>query len=133
MHVEVIGPHVREGHYDLIDGKGEIILPQVWETVVTPGMSLTMHMWPIPEPPKAPAFEPRRGGPPPPPPGGWKSGLRPVHHPDGMDLQHLPQADTILELVASLLALRVLGFSLHLLPMLILRKLWHRSNTQLNQ
>jgi hypothetical protein len=61
-----------------MDGKGEIVLPQVWETVVTPGMSVTMHMWPMPEPPKAPAFVPRLGAPgPPPPPPGWKTGPPP--------------------------------------------------------
>ncbi|KAG4435481.1 hypothetical protein IFR05_009053, partial [Cadophora sp. M221] len=36
LHVDVLGPHVNEGHYDLICANGglsgEIILPQVWET-----------------------------------------------------------------------------------------------------
>lgn len=62
LHVEVIGPHVAEGHYDLVGPNGDIILPQVWETVVEPDWTVTMHMWPIPEKPKSP--EP----PPPPPP-----------------------------------------------------------------
>jgi hypothetical protein len=65
LHVDVIGNHVREGHYDLIGPDGEIILPQVWETMVKPDWGITMHMWPIPEPPK-------HDGPPPPghlPPG----------------------------------------------------------------
>ncbi|KAL8798044.1 MAG: hypothetical protein Q9200_007830, partial [Gallowayella weberi] len=57
LHVEVIGPHVAEGHYDLVGPNGEIILPQVWETVIEPDWTISMHMWPIPEPP-----------PPPPPP-----------------------------------------------------------------
>ena len=59
LHVEVIGPHVAEGHYDLVDPHGHIILPQVWESVVEPGWTITMHMWPIPEPPpsKEPPFE----------------------------------------------------------------------------
>jgi hypothetical protein len=61
LHVEVIGPHVAEGHYDLVGPNGDIILPQVWETVVEPDWTVTMHMWPIPEPPKEP-------DPPPPPP-----------------------------------------------------------------
>ncbi len=50
LHVEVIGPHVAEGHYDLIGPNGEIILPQVWETMIEPDWAITMHMWPIPEP-----------------------------------------------------------------------------------
>ncbi|KUJ15580.1 uncharacterized protein LY89DRAFT_557269, partial [Mollisia scopiformis] len=36
LHVDVIGPHVQEGHYDLIGPNGEIILPQVWETMIEP-------------------------------------------------------------------------------------------------
>lgn len=50
LHVDVIGPHVHEGCYDLMGPNGEIILPQVWETVIEPGWSVTMHMWPMPEP-----------------------------------------------------------------------------------
>lgn len=79
LHVEVIGPHVADGHYDLVGPNGEIILPQVWETMVEPDWTVTMHMWPMPEPPKAPdppppaAAEPKKeegaaGAPPPPPP-----------------------------------------------------------------
>jgi hypothetical protein len=49
LHVEVIGPHVADGHYDLVGPSGEIILPQVWETVVEPDWSITMHMWPMPD------------------------------------------------------------------------------------
>ncbi|KAJ0416676.1 hypothetical protein BJY00DRAFT_291223 [Aspergillus carlsbadensis] len=61
LHIEVIGPHVAEGHYDLIGPNGDIILPQVWETVLEPDWNITMHMWPIPEKPKdeaAPAAAP---------------------------------------------------------------------------
>ncbi|KAJ5899821.1 hypothetical protein N7495_004565 [Penicillium taxi] len=61
LHIDVIGPHVAEGHYDLVGPNGDIILPQVWDTVVEPDWSITMHMWPIPEKPKDP-------DPPPPPP-----------------------------------------------------------------
>lgn len=60
LHVEVIGPHVAEGHYDLVGPSGDIILPQVWETVIEPDWTVTMHMWPIPDKPKE--------EPPPPPP-----------------------------------------------------------------
>lgn len=105
-HVDIIGPHVAEGHYDLIGPNGEIILPQVWETMIEPDWSITMHMWPIPERPKPPPGPPpgqapfgarplsahgsrhrgpppgpppsgHRGGPPPPPPGGWPPGAGP--------------------------------------------------------
>ncbi|KAF2441450.1 hypothetical protein P171DRAFT_336830, partial [Karstenula rhodostoma CBS 690.94] len=34
LYVDVIGPHVDEGHYDLVGPDGEIILPQVWESIV---------------------------------------------------------------------------------------------------
>ncbi|RPB22015.1 hypothetical protein L211DRAFT_789475, partial [Terfezia boudieri ATCC MYA-4762] len=35
-HVEVIGVHVEEGHYDLHGPNGEIILPDFWDAVVEP-------------------------------------------------------------------------------------------------
>ncbi|KAF4334107.1 ankyrin repeat [Fusarium beomiforme] len=47
MHVDVLGPHVREGHYDLIGPDDEIILPSVWEKVIQPGWDITMKMWPM--------------------------------------------------------------------------------------
>lgn len=50
LHVDVIGPHVRNGHYDLVGPNGEIILKQVWESVIQPDWQITMHMWPLPEP-----------------------------------------------------------------------------------
>ena len=56
LHVEVLGPHVAEGHYDLVGPQGDIILPQVWETVVEPDWTVTMHMWPLPD------LEPRQEG-----------------------------------------------------------------------
>ncbi|GAB7349580.1 hypothetical protein MBLNU459_g0273t1 [Dothideomycetes sp. NU459] len=68
LHVETVGPHVLEGHYDLIGPDNEIILPQVWEVVVQPGWEILMELWPIPEPePKHmpgtfPVEPPRRGG-----------------------------------------------------------------------
>lgn len=65
LHVEVIGPHVAEGHYDLVGPNGEIILPQVWETMVEPDWVITMHMWPIPEPPPPPPAPPKEEEPPP--------------------------------------------------------------------
>lgn len=65
LHVEVIGPHVADGHYDLVGPNGEIILPQVWETVIEPDWTITMHMWPIPEPPPLPDPPPDAAGDPP--------------------------------------------------------------------
>lgn len=54
LHIDVIGPHVADGHYDLVGPNGDIILPQVWDTVVEPDWTIIMHMWPIPEKPKTP-------------------------------------------------------------------------------
>lgn len=45
-HVEVIGQHVQEGHYDLIGPDGEIILPVVWDKTIQPGWQISMRMWP---------------------------------------------------------------------------------------
>ncbi|KAK5107828.1 hypothetical protein LTR62_000642 [Meristemomyces frigidus] len=49
LHIDGIGEHVMQGHYDLQGPDGEIILPQVWETVVKPDWTISMHMWPLPE------------------------------------------------------------------------------------
>lgn len=46
MHIEVLGPEVYHGHYDLVGPDGEIILPSVWGDVVEPGWAVSMHMWP---------------------------------------------------------------------------------------
>ncbi|KAI0429678.1 hypothetical protein F5Y09DRAFT_309765 [Xylaria sp. FL1042] len=51
LHVDVIGPHVQAGRYDLVGPNGEIVLPQVWDKVIEPDWAITMHMWPM-EPPK---------------------------------------------------------------------------------
>ena len=45
LHVDVLGPHVMEGRYDLMGPDGEIILPSVWGKVIQPDMSITMAMW----------------------------------------------------------------------------------------
>ncbi len=77
LHVEEYGPHVDKGMYDLIGPHGEIVMKSVWETVVEPGWSISMHMWPLPHPPEpeeAAADEGAdivivdEGVPPPPPP-----------------------------------------------------------------
>ncbi len=60
LHVDTIGPEVQEGHYDLIGPDGEIILPQVWESMIEPGWEIVMHMWATAEtlaPPIAPPAE----------------------------------------------------------------------------
>ncbi|UJO16681.1 uncharacterized protein CLAFUR5_04918 [Fulvia fulva] len=49
LHVDVIGDHVHQGHYDLTGPDGEIILPQVWDTMVQPDWEITMHLWPMEE------------------------------------------------------------------------------------
>ncbi|KAF2966229.1 hypothetical protein GQX73_g7346 [Xylaria multiplex] len=51
LHVDVIGPEVLEGHYDLAGPDGTIILPQTWEEIIKPGWNITMTMWPIAAPP----------------------------------------------------------------------------------
>lgn len=53
LHIDIIGPHVAEGHYDLVGPNGEIILPPVWEDIIEPDWTVTMHMWPIAEHPES--------------------------------------------------------------------------------
>jgi hypothetical protein len=60
LHVEVIGPHVAAGHYDLLSSTGSIIIPQIWEIMIRPDEKISMHMWPMPEPAEKPS-----------PPGVW--------------------------------------------------------------
>jgi hypothetical protein len=50
-HVDVLASYVAAGQYDLIGPNGEIILPEVWETIIEPDWYITMHMWSMPEPP----------------------------------------------------------------------------------
>ena len=105
LHVDIIGPHVQQGHYDLIGPNGEIILPQVWETMIEPDWAITMHMWPMPEPkpqtgpPPGHHFNPHgperprsshrphgaggRGPPPMPPPSAHRGGPAPPPPPPG--------------------------------------------------
>lgn len=88
LHVDVIGPIVKEGRYDLIGPSGEVILPQIWETVIEPDWPITMHMWPLPEPhglrgpgppPPPPPSVPGPGPPPPPrSSAGWRPGPPPA-------------------------------------------------------
>ena len=49
LHVADLGPHVADGHYDLVGPQHEIILPSIWEAVIEPGLKISMLMWPLPE------------------------------------------------------------------------------------
>lgn len=49
-HHNILGALVRGGRYDLMSIHGELFLPQYWEARIRPGMSITMHMWPMPTP-----------------------------------------------------------------------------------
>ncbi len=51
--VDILGPRVQEGHYDLTGPDGNIILPSVWEETVEPGLPITMTMWPLDKAPLA--------------------------------------------------------------------------------
>lgn len=62
LHVDVIGPHVQEGHYDLIGPDGEVILPSVWERVIEPDWQITMQMWPMDKAPLRSQPGPLGGG-----------------------------------------------------------------------
>jgi hypothetical protein len=112
VHVDVIGPHVQEGHYDLIGPNGEIILPSVWEKVIQPDWAITMHMWPMDKaplrnhmpqgmPPHGIPMQqgrphghhgmPARGMPIPIPPGGFPPGMRPMGRPPPGGVPPVPQ------------------------------------------
>ncbi|KAK3368447.1 hypothetical protein B0H63DRAFT_76313 [Podospora didyma] len=57
VHIERIGSLVSDGHYDIIDPNGDIILPWLWERVVQPGWQVSMQLWPS----SLPAGYPNRG------------------------------------------------------------------------
>lgn len=64
LHVEILGPHVQQGHYDLVGPNGEIILPQVWDKVIEPDWNITMMMWPMEKPPPSVRSPPAAKSPP---------------------------------------------------------------------
>ncbi|KAI0554809.1 hypothetical protein F4679DRAFT_525001 [Xylaria curta] len=71
LHVDIVGPEVRAGHYDLIGPDGMIILPSTWEEIIQPGWNISMHMWPMAphDPPQPPELTiPASGLSPPPAP-----------------------------------------------------------------
>ena len=87
LHVDVYGPHVANGEYDLLGPHDEIIMKHVWETMIQPGWEISMHMWPIPEPPAEGDLLAEglgdivivdEGAPPPPPPVPSAPGFRAV-------------------------------------------------------
>ncbi|PNP58924.1 hypothetical protein THARTR1_01172 [Trichoderma harzianum] len=51
--VDILGPHVQEGHYDLTGPDGKIVLPSVWDETIEPGLHITMTMWPLDKSPLA--------------------------------------------------------------------------------
>lgn len=95
LHIDVIGPHVADGHYDLVGPNGDIILPQVWDTVVEPDWTITMHMWPIPEKPKTPEPPPAPEAPPEaaePPPAPEEPPAAPEEPPAAPEAPEAPEA-----------------------------------------
>ncbi|KAH6894640.1 hypothetical protein B0T10DRAFT_258214 [Thelonectria olida] len=82
VQVDVLGPHVLEGHYDLVAPEGDIILPEIWEDIIEPDMAVTMTMWPMDKlPPVGPKPLQLPMGGMPPPGGVWGeffSGKRPA-------------------------------------------------------
>jgi len=51
FHVDIIGPQVTDGFFDILSPKGHVILPSVWDDVIEPGWEISMHMWPMAPPP----------------------------------------------------------------------------------
>lgn len=55
VHIDSVGPHVLEGHYDLEGPEGELILKEIWDSTVQPGWQITMKMWPAEQIRRGPA------------------------------------------------------------------------------
>jgi hypothetical protein len=90
-----LGPAVLAGRYDLRTSDGHIILPELWDDLVEPGMKITQRAWPLP---------PRRCSrqPPPPPPPRWIGGP-PIHFGQGAppvinDHPRIPQLPVIVDI-----------------------------------
>ncbi|KAL8813206.1 MAG: hypothetical protein Q9223_000959 [Gallowayella weberi] len=45
--IDTLETHVDSGRYDLINLKGEVIIPEVWDAIIEPGAEIVMHMWPM--------------------------------------------------------------------------------------
>jgi hypothetical protein len=48
-HVDNLYDHVADGCYDLIGPNSEVIMPEYYEDVIQPGMTIKMLLWPLPE------------------------------------------------------------------------------------
>ncbi|KAK4221806.1 hypothetical protein QBC38DRAFT_402718 [Podospora fimiseda] len=89
--MEVLERHVNDGRYDLTMGDEglEIISSSVWDSTVSPGLRVTMHMWPMER--FLRPFPPPGMGMMPPPPGGMGMMRPPPPVPPGMMRPgHLP-------------------------------------------
>lgn len=62
LHVEVNGTHVAEGYYDRSGPNGELIPPQIWETMIEPGWVIKMHKRPMTEPSEVKKDSTTKGG-----------------------------------------------------------------------
>ncbi|RSL49419.1 hypothetical protein CEP54_012448 [Fusarium duplospermum] len=47
VQVDVLRSDVQEGHFDLIGPDDIVMLPEVWDDLIRPGMNITMTMWPM--------------------------------------------------------------------------------------
>jgi hypothetical protein len=45
LNIESHYSRVNQGCYDLLGPNSEFILPGEWETIIEPGMAVSMHMW----------------------------------------------------------------------------------------
>ncbi|KAK5653427.1 hypothetical protein OQA88_8912 [Cercophora sp. LCS_1] len=52
FHDDVLGPDVRDGHYNLTGPDGKVISPTAWQTLIQPGWSITMRMRPMDKTPQ---------------------------------------------------------------------------------
>ncbi len=50
-HLDVLGPYVLAGNYDLIGPGEEVILPSTWNFLIRPGWVISMQMTPMKEAP----------------------------------------------------------------------------------
>ena len=53
-HIEGLDDHVSQGRFDLVAPDGSLILPSLWNSMVRPGMEVSMTIWPLPELPQDP-------------------------------------------------------------------------------
>ncbi|KAI0412986.1 hypothetical protein F5X98DRAFT_379239 [Xylaria grammica] len=68
LHFDAIGPHIQAGHYDLVNSRGNIVLPSLWKYSIKPTDSYTMHMWPMKDLKRLSVGNPTAGEPPARPP-----------------------------------------------------------------